>query len=73
MTWRSRCQLLIARIISECGDNEKLMRKKFRDEYPFGAKELWPYKVWRDEIKKQLEFRERFKKSGWYPGGKNED
>lgn len=55
MTWREEAAPIIERIIREVGrDNPKMLRKAFRDAYPFGEKKRFPYKAWLAEIKRQL-------------------
>jgi len=34
--------------------DEKKIREALWDAYPFGERKYWPYKVWLDEIKRQL-------------------
>ena len=54
--WRKIARPIIAEIIKEykiIGDDATL-RKALREAYPFGERKYFPYKVWCDEIKKQL-------------------
>jgi len=54
-TWRDIASPIIAEVIEKIGrENPKLVRKELLKHYPFGEKEMWPYKVWCDEIKRQL-------------------
>lgn len=53
--WREKAAPIIADVIRQVGrDDEKTLRKALRDAYPFGERRYYPYKVWRDEIKKQV-------------------
>lgn len=55
MTWREHCTLIIAEVIQEVGtDDMKALKKALVEAYPYGQKKLWPYKVWRSEIRRQL-------------------
>lgn len=55
MTQRNEAAPIIAKIIAEVGiTDEKLLRKRLKEAYPFGTRAYHPYKIWRDEIKRQL-------------------
>jgi hypothetical protein len=56
-TWRDVARPIIAAVIAEVGrDDEKRLRAALRDAWPkqWGKREHHPYKVWLDEIKRQL-------------------
>ena len=54
-TWREACAPIVFKIIQENKDKEyPEIRKALREAYPFGQKKYWPYKVWLDEINRQL-------------------
>lgn len=54
-TWRQRAAPIIAHVITEVGtQNQKTLRAALRDAYPFGLRKHYPYKVWLDEIRRQL-------------------
>lgn len=54
-TWREILAPTIARVIGEVGaSNDKLLRQALRKAYPCGERAMWPYKVWCDEIHRQL-------------------
>jgi hypothetical protein len=54
-TWRSSAGPKIARVIAEVGTEDmKALRKALREAYPYGERKYWPYKVWCDEIRRQL-------------------
>jgi hypothetical protein len=54
MSWRDRARPIIAEVLrATAGQDEAAVRQALRDAYPFGARELHPYKVWLDEIKRQ--------------------
>jgi len=55
MTWRDKARPLIAAVISEIGtDDLPKLRRALREAYPWGPRELHPYKIWCDEIRVQL-------------------
>ena len=57
-TWRTRSAPIIARVIAEVGtDDMKALRKALREAYPFRERKYWPYKVWCDEVKRQIQKR----------------
>lgn len=57
MTRREYATPIIRQIIRENEDaEEKDIRKALRDAYPWGPRENHPYKVWSDEVRKQLFF-----------------
>ncbi len=54
-TWRDRCRPVIAEVIERVGrDDERALRRELRKAFPFGPKSYYPYRVWLDEIKVQL-------------------
>ncbi len=54
--WRKQAAPIIRRVIEEVGcDDERVLRKALAEAYPFGPKAYHPYKIWLDEIKKQLQ------------------
>ena len=54
-TWRDYARPVIAEVINRVGiDDPKLLRKELSDAYPFFEKENHPYRIWLDEIKRQL-------------------
>jgi hypothetical protein len=55
MTWREKARPVIKQVIKEVGtDDMKALRRALSKAYPFWGKENYPYKVWLDEIKRQL-------------------
>ncbi len=55
MTWRECARQVICEVIERVGRNdEKALRAALREAYPFGVRKYFPYKVWLDEIKVQL-------------------
>jgi len=53
--WRRAARPLVAQIIKETkGQDEKVVRKALREGYPWGEKAMYPYKIWRDEVRRQL-------------------
>ena len=54
-TWRDQARPVIARVIDQVGfSNQSSLRKALYDAYPFGQRKHYPYRVWLDEIKKQV-------------------
>lgn len=54
-TWRNAAAPIIARVIREVGtDDPVALRRALREAYPWGEKRMHPYKVWLDEIRRQL-------------------
>lgn len=54
-SWRDVAAPIIRRVILEVGrDDEKKLRKALREAYPFGERAYTPYKIWLDEIKRQV-------------------
>ncbi len=65
MTWRDRAKPIIRDVIHEVGRKDmKKLRAALRDAYPFGERALHPYKIWCDEIKRQLGTRKTQKVDG---------
>ena len=57
--WRDRAAPIIAEVIASVGrDDERALRKALAESYPWGEKRMHPYKIWRDEIRRQLEGRQ---------------
>jgi hypothetical protein len=55
--WRRVATPIIKRVIAEnlaSGGDEETLAKALQTAYPFGLKECHPYKIWRDEIRRQL-------------------
>jgi hypothetical protein len=54
-TWRGKARPIIAGVIARVGTADMAsLRKALRAAYPFGPRENFPYKVWCDEVRKQL-------------------
>ena len=57
-SWRDIARPIIAEVIRGCGYPKgcdlAFIRKALRGTYPFGERRYWPYKVWCDEVRKQL-------------------
>ena len=55
ITWRNDCAPIIADFIKRVGtDDRKILRKALLDAYPYGERSRHPYRIWRDEIRRQL-------------------
>ncbi len=53
--WRHTAKKVIEEVMNENRQaDEKELRKKISDAYPFGQRSLHPYKIWLDEVKKQI-------------------
>lgn len=58
MDWRGIARQTVSRVLSECGAcPEPALKKALRAAYPFGVRCYHPYRIWCDEVKKQM--------SGW--------
>lgn len=54
-TWRESAAPIIKKIMDENPDiPEKELKKIISKAYPFGLRQYHPYKIWCDEVKKQL-------------------
>ena len=54
-TWRQIAAPIIAGIISKVGTSDmKKLRAALRDAYPFGERQYHSYKIWCDEVRRQL-------------------
>lgn len=57
--WRKQAAPIIAEVLKETeGQDEKVIRKALKEAYPFGPREMHPYRIWNDEIKRQRGTRE---------------
>jgi hypothetical protein len=57
--WREEAAEVISEVLDMCGpiitpEDEKSVRQRLREAYPFGEKKYHPYKIWLDEIQRQL-------------------
>lgn len=54
--WRLRAHATIAQAMLVAGDEvpPDALRRILRVVYPFGERKRWPYRVWLDEINRQL-------------------
>jgi len=54
-TWRNAAAPIIARVIREVGtDNLPALRRALREAYPWDCQHGHPYKIWLNEIRRQL-------------------
>ena len=54
-TWGDRCRVVAATVAEETrGWPERERRRAFSEAYPFGPKEHFPYKAWRQEVRRAL-------------------
>lgn len=55
MSWRDRARPVIQAVIKRVGTADmKALRAAISDAYPFGPREMHPYKIWCDEVRRQL-------------------
>lgn len=55
MSWRDKAAPIIADVIARVGrDDMGMLRKELRDAYPWGPRRMHPYKIWCDEINRQI-------------------
>lgn len=60
-SWRDYAAPIIAEVI-QCFGRERIgkdvdlayVKKAISASYPFGERKYWPYKVWCDEVRRQL-------------------
>jgi hypothetical protein len=53
--WRGIATPIIRRVIEENGTEDMAkLRRALRDAYPWGERRYHPYRIWRDEVKRQL-------------------
>jgi hypothetical protein len=53
--WRNQAAPIIARVLAaHKGQSEKAVRMALRAAYPFGERKYHPYKIWCDEVNKQI-------------------
>ena len=54
-TWRDVCRPVIAAVIAaNPGIRRRVLAAALRDEFPFGERRHHPYRIWLDEIRRQL-------------------
>jgi hypothetical protein len=59
--WREKSRPIIAQVIKEHKDKpDQELKKALFEAYPFGARKYHPYKVWLDEVSKQLGKKKRY-------------
>jgi hypothetical protein len=53
--WRNTAAPIIAEVIARVGtDDPAALRRALLEAYPFGERRLHPYRIWRDEARRQL-------------------
>lgn len=60
MTWREEIAPIVAAAIARgraAGEDRFTLRRRLRSSWPsdLGPRKFWPYKVWLDEIRRQLD------------------
>ena len=64
-SWRRHARPIIARVLKETqGQDEQAVRKALKEAYPFGERKYWPYKVWCDEVQRQMHKRRQRDRRG---------
>lgn len=55
-SWRDRARPVVAATLAALPPDATTQdkRRALRDAYPFGERAMWPYKVWCDEVRRQL-------------------
>lgn len=54
-SWRDRSRPIVAAVIDRVGKSDlKKLKAALREAYPFGLRQYTPYKVWLDEIRRQI-------------------
>lgn len=65
VTWRQDAAPRIRKVLTEnAGKSEKEIRKALREAYPYGQRGNHPYKIWCDEIQRQMETRKSKNNAG---------
>jgi len=55
-TWREIARPIVKKVLEEHrGEPQEKIKRALRDAYPFGPRKYYPYQVWLDEIRRQLE------------------
>jgi hypothetical protein len=55
MTWRMAAAPIIRHVIAETGTHDlPALRRALHAAYPYRERRYWPYKVWCDEVRRQL-------------------
>lgn len=68
MSWREEAADIIGRTIAETDSKDlPLLRQRLRDAYPWGERKNHPYKIWLDEIKRQLGLKPPLQQGGRRP------
>jgi hypothetical protein len=53
--WRNMAAPIIRQVMAEVGtEDTKKLRRALNHAYPFHEKKLHPYRIWCDEVKRQL-------------------
>jgi hypothetical protein len=66
--WRTHARPVIQRVLKETeGKPEDEIRRAIRDAYPFGERRHHPYKIWLDEVARQLRLRSPGPKASLVP------
>lgn len=53
-TWRDRARPIIAAVLAATrGQSERAINRALRAAFPWGPREHHPYKIWRDEVRRQ--------------------
>jgi len=53
--WRDMAIPIIRHVIATVGtSDDRALQQALREAYPWGEKRMHPYRVWRDEVRRQL-------------------
>ena len=61
--WRKHCATIIAAVIKRYGSDPKELKRQIRLAYPYGERKRYPYKIWLDEIRRQLKIKPKPKEN----------
>ena len=66
MSWRDISARIIRQVIAETKNADPSVRKqRLFDAYPFGERKYHPYRIWCDEIRRQLGLKPLTQKGGY--------
>jgi hypothetical protein len=54
MSWRDHAAPIIKAVVDKYSHDPIMLKAKLREAYPYGQRKYHPYKIWLDEIKRQL-------------------
>lgn len=67
-TWREQAAITIRKVIIETESQDMhLLKARLREAYPFGVRKYHPYRIYLDEVKRQLGLRRTLKRKSPLP------